>query len=342
MILANKLINKLTSNLNTRQKEVIFKRFGLQNDGKKTLSYLGKQFGITRERVRQIQNIALKLIKENAEKDSDYKNLINKIEKILKDNGGVLKPDKILEELKSFINGLNQNNLAFFLALQSKIKFYEEDENFYSFYYLENVNLKNVFAIINKWINLLKSKKEEVLAGKYHKFFDEFVRAEKILKNHAVNFISISKKIKMNQYGDIGLVNWPEINPRVIRDQIYLVLKKKNKPLHFSHIAKTINEDKLSRKVVSTPTIHNELIKDKRFVLVGRGMYALREWGYEPGTVRDIIIKLLKQEGPMRSKDIILAIQKDRFFKQNTILANLQNKNHFERLADGTYKVKEA
>ncbi|MGC8776065.1 MAG: sigma factor-like helix-turn-helix DNA-binding protein [Minisyncoccia bacterium] len=341
MISANKLVNKFIEVLNKRQKEIILKRFGLDSE-QKTLSSLGKQFGVTRERVRQIQNNALKLIKEKNQNNLDYKNLINKIEKILKNNGGLARVDKILEELKPEVSNLNENNLSFFLVFYPKIKFYEENNDFYPFYFLEDVNLKNVFGFVNKWINLLKSKKQEVLDGKYHKLFEEFIKKEKILKNQAISFISISKKIKVNSYGDIGLSDWPEINPRVIRDKIYLVLKKEKKPVHFKHISKKIYENRLSEKLIGTPTIHNELIKDKRFVLVGRGIYALKEWGHEPGTVKDIIIKLLKKEGPMRSRAIVLAIQKDKFFKQNTILANLQNKNYFERLADGTYKIKQA
>lgn len=342
MISASKLIEKLISDLNTKQKDIIIKRFGLDNSSVKTLSFLGKQFNVTRERIRQIQNIALNIIKTKSKNDSDFQNFINQIEKILKNNGGLTRIDILLNELKSFINGLNENNLIFFINLSLNIKLYKENEDYYSFCYLSDVNLKNIFGLINKWLNLLKSKKQEVLNGGYHKLFDEFVKKEKILKNHAINFISISKKIKVNSYGDIGLINWPEINPKVIRDKIYLVLRKKKQPVHFSSISKLIADNNLSDKPISTPTIHNELIKDKRFVLVGRGIYALKEWGYDEGTVRNIIIKLLKKEGPMKSKEIVLAIQKDRFFKQNTILANLQNRNYFKRLADGTYKVKEA
>ncbi|MCS6789039.1 MAG: hypothetical protein NZ484_00480 [Patescibacteria group bacterium] len=342
MILVNKLIEKLISDLNNKQKEVIIKRFGLDNNNFKTLSALGRQFNVTRERIRQIQNTALNLIKLKAQNDLGFQEFINQAEKILRNNGGLTRLDIFLEELKKIFNDLNKNNLLFLINLSSKIKFYEEDKNYYSFYYLENSDLKNIFNFVNKWINLLKSKKKLVLDGGYHKLFDEFIKKEKVPKNFSINFISISKKIKVNTYGDIGLVDWPEIEPKVIRDKIYLVLKKKKQPVHFSHISKLISDANLSVKQISTPTIHNELIKDKRFVLVGRGIYALREWGYDDGTVKDIIIKLLKKEGPMKSKEIVLALQKDRFFKQNTILANLQNKNYFKRLSDGTYKIKEA
>jgi hypothetical protein len=120
------------------------------------------------------------------------------------------------------------------------------------------------------------------------------------------------------------------------------VLKKKATPLHFRMIAQSINQAKFDDRTASAPTVHNELIKDNRFVLVGRGMYALAEQGYEPGTAREVIHRLLKKQGALRPRDVILAIQKERFFKPNTILVNLQNKNFFERMGDGTYRVREA
>jgi len=341
MISSQKLINQLLGGLNQRQKDIISSRFGL-GVPQKTLAELGKKYGITRERVRQIESISLKLIKKEASQNAYFKDLVNNLIKALKNNGFILRADKFLEEAKYLVSDLKESDLYFFANLTEDIKFYEEDKNYFSFYYLNKTNLKNIFNFIEQWVKFLKTKKQQVLSGAYHKLFESFVRSKKISEKIAANYTSISKKIKMNSYGDIGLAEWPEINPKIIRDKIYFILKKQNKAMHFREIAKGINNLDLNKKIISTPTVHNELIKDKRFVLIGRGIYALKEWGYEPGTARDIIVKLLKKEGPMRAHDIVLAIQKDRFFKQNTILANLQNKNYFERLSDGTYKVKEA
>ncbi|MBI2048018.1 MAG: hypothetical protein HYT27_02665, partial [Parcubacteria group bacterium] len=84
----------------------------------------------------------------------------------------------------------------------------------------------------------------------------------------------------------------------------------------------------------------NELIKDPRFVLVGRGIYGLSDYGYKPGTAREVVKRILNETGPMRAKEIITAVQKERFFKPNTVLVNLQNKHYFSRRPDGTYQVK--
>jgi RNA polymerase primary sigma factor len=63
------LVEDLLKNLNEREREVIKRRFGLENRESETLESIAKDFGITRERVRQIQNNALnkliKIINEN-------------------------------------------------------------------------------------------------------------------------------------------------------------------------------------------------------------------------------------------------------------------------------------
>ncbi len=342
MIIISKIINNLIDNLNPRQKQILIARYNLDGRGAKTLAFLGKKFGITRERVRQIQRIILKNIRKNFEDNDSLKSTVNIIENIIKSNGGIMRVDSILNSASSKISGLDENNLYFLSEFSNQFKFYKEDKNFRSFYYLKDINLKKIFDFINKWIDVLNKNKNKVLDGAYHQLFENFIKKEKIEKKFAINYISITKKIQTNQYGDIGLISWPEINPKVIKDKIYLVLKKKKAPLHFTKISEEVNKIKNNKKLISTPTVHNELIKDKRFVLVGRGLYALKEWGYEPGTARELIVKLLKKEGALKPQEIILAIQKTRFLKQNTILANLQNKNYFERLSDGTYKIKEA
>jgi hypothetical protein len=117
-----------------------------------------------------------------------------------------------------------------------------------------------------------------------------------------------------------------------------MVLSKKGEPMHFSEVSTSIG--KLIGRSVHMQTVHNELIKDNRFVLVGRGLYALKDWGYEPGVVRDVIVNMLKHDGPMAKENIISIVSEKRFVKPNTILINLENKKYFKKLPDGRYSVK--
>jgi hypothetical protein len=168
------------------------------------------------------------------------------------------------------------------------------------------------------------------------------LKTKSVQQSIAENYLSVSKQIHKNPYGDMGLREWAEISPATVRDKIYLVLKKKAEPLHFEDIAKHINKVGFDSEEALAPTVHNELIKDNRFVLVGRGLYGLKEHGYEPGTAREVIAKVLKSKGALQATDVVSHVNKQRFFKSNTILINLQNKNFFERLPDGRYRVRES
>ena len=137
-----------------------------------------------------------------------------------------------------------------------------------------------------------------------------------------------------------GLVKWPTVNPKNIRDKIYVILAENGKPMHFSEIAESIKDSSFKRKNVTTQAIHNELIKDSRFVLIGRGIYALNSWGFDRGTVADIIADVLKQsDTPLHRDEIVKRVLKSRQVKETTILLNLQSKPQFKRVAKATYAL---
>jgi hypothetical protein len=121
----------------------------------------------------------------------------------------------------------------------------------------------------------------------------------------------------------------PAIRTKGIRDYAYLAIKRHGKPMHFSEVAKTIGT--MFSKKAHVATTHNELIKDPRFVLVGRGLYALAEWGYKPGVVRDVIREVLAEQGPLKKDEVIKQVKKARFVKDNTILVNLNDSRYFKR-----------
>ena len=151
------------------------------------------------------------------------------------------------------------------------------------------------------------------------------------------NWVGISKIFAKNHFGEWGLVEFPSIKPRGVRDLSYLVMSKTQKPMHFSDVARAIS-DAVGKKT-HIQTVHNELIKDNRFVLVGRGLYALREWGYEEGTVKDTITRALKEHGSLPKEKIVELVLARRFVKPNTITVNLDNRTYFRKLHDGRYAL---
>jgi len=343
MTSAAKLFNSLFSVLAPRQREVVSGRFGLGNSGEpETLAAIGEKMGVTRERVRQIENSALGLLGKQIAKDPVCVQILSRGKKYLQAGGGVMKKESLLDHCAGFVGGFGENHLALLLEASGAFSFYPEDENYQSFYYANKDALKAATSFIDGWADLLNDKKEAVLAGSYKQNLADFIKARRTNKVCADNFLSITKKIHVSVYGDVGLKEWPEINPLATRDRIYLVLKKMGKPLHFTEIADGINKAKLASQTALSATVHNELIKDPRFVLVGRGTYGLKEQGYEPGVAREVIARVLKAHGPLRAQDVVEHVKKQRFYEPNTVLINLQNRDYFERMADGRYRVKEA
>jgi DNA-directed RNA polymerase delta subunit len=125
------------------------------------------------------------------------------------------------------------------------------------------------------------------------------------------------------------------VNAKGMRDYAFLVIRKHGSPIHFKEVAKAISQ--YFDKKAHVATTHNELIKDPRFVLVGRGLYALAEWGYMSGVVKDVIKKIIDKEGPLTKEEIVKKVLKERYVKENTILVNLQNNKFFKKDKEGRY-----
>jgi RNA polymerase primary sigma factor len=63
-----KMLQEMVKTLDHREATILRARFGLDGGPQKTLEEVGEKFGVTRERVRQIQNIALKKLRKMIEK----------------------------------------------------------------------------------------------------------------------------------------------------------------------------------------------------------------------------------------------------------------------------------
>jgi hypothetical protein len=319
----SQICSNFLKGLPKKQKEVITYRFGLKGGRRETLESIGKNYGITRERVRQIEKDGLTKLEKEIKK---YQKVFQYFKEYFKKVGGIKKEDRLLEELGS----QNwQNQVYFLLTLGSNFQRFAETTDFYSFWTIN----QNSFLEAKKTIDSISNKLKKI--GKPLKL-KELTNFRPFNQKALTSYLEISKKIQKNSQGLFGLRDWPEINPRGVKDRAYLVFKKEKKPLHFTQVANLI-ESALPQ------TVHNELIKDPRFVLVGRGVYGLREWGYEEGAVRDVILKILKTaKKPLSKEEILEKTLKQRLVKENTILLNLSNKRYFLRTPEGYYKVKEA
>jgi predicted Zn-ribbon and HTH transcriptional regulator len=329
-----KICKDLLSDLPQRTQEVLEQRFGLKNGERKTLQAIGDGYGICRERVRQIEVDGLERLKPKLEK---YQSVFEHFENYLREYGELRKEDILLSSLATFEF---QNHLYFLLTLGEKFNRFSENKDFYSFWTINPNSLslvKEVIKIVSS--NLLRVHKPLKIEEIYKLVKDKV--GDSITQKALLSFLEVSKEIEQGLEGKFGLRNWPEINPRGIKDRAYLVFKKEKRPLHFREVTELINsskDKKISQPRALVQTVHNELIKDSRFVLVGRGLYALREWGYSPGTVQEIIAQILKEnQRPLSKEEIIEKVLQQRIVKPNTILINL---NKFARTSDGKYTLK--
>ncbi len=329
--------NELLSEFSPKQQKVLVGRFGLKTGKRATLQEIGDELGITRERVRQIEELGIKKLREKVkEKAVD---VIAEAEKCLLKTGGVRKDDLFLEDIYKSVGFVQTKHLdtkiRFILLIAGSPSYHKEDDDFHAFWYDDKKNEKRFLDFVKNTTHLLETNDKEKVSK------DPFY-ASQCNDLATCHLLLIPKHFGVNVFGEFGLRASAEIEPKTIRDKAYLALKKTGTPLHFEDIAKNISKLGIDKRSAHVQTVHNELIKDGRFVLVGRGIYALNEHGYTPGTVREVITRLLKSKGPLHSTDVVQLVNEQRFLKENTILLNLQNRKYFKRLDDGRYHTKEA
>lgn len=341
--LNTKTFNKLLSCLGERARDVIERRFGIGKAFRReTLEAIGQSYKITRERVRQIEEQSLKKMK-SAPAFKEVQNFLGELKELIEKRGGVV-PEKIfLDEAGSFSKaGPGQKNyIHFFLVLGSDFEKLKEDQEFHPRWTTNRDQAEEIHRALknlHQKIDPASVYSEDDLITHFadcaqtHLKLKEEPPAE-ILKL----WLRISRLLGKNVIGEWGFVSSPQIKPRGVKDLAYLVMKQHGSPMHFTEVAKAITKN-LSQPA-HAQTVHNELIKDSRFVLVGRGLYALAGWGYKPGLVRDIIKDVLKENGALGKEDIVKKVLKERYVKENTILINLNNRALFQKNLDGTYST---
>ncbi len=322
-----------------REREIITRRFGLY-DRKETLEQIGELLGITRERVRQLEKAILIRLKIASE---DGKiNAIPMAEKAmvreLSEMGRIATVNDLTEKLlDGSTDALKRSRVAFIAELAPHLTVVSENDNYrQSIGIAEYGDEKQRKSEIDTIVKAIKKHGEPLTIDQLH---DQLSYEH---PNYIKALATTSKHLA--HLGDLwGLTKWPTVNPKNIRDKIYVILAENTKPMHFSDIAKSIKDSDFKRKDVTTQAIHNELIKDKRFVLIGRGIYALDSWGFKKGTVSDIITDVLQKAGePLHRDEIVKRVLKSRQVKETTILLNLQSKPQFKRVSKATYQLAEA
>lgn len=328
--------------LTEKEREVVVKRFSLDNKERRTLESIGQSFNVTRERVRQIEKIALGKLKRTV--NSTKLRFIHELaEAVLRDNGGVLLEEdlvsRILDSLEKTFE-VDEHIVRLSLTICPEIRSIEKNNLYRLSWHLESLSPSIIRTALQLAVNTLKANsdvlsKEDI--AKAIKSSKELQSAD-LPKHFCESVLAIDHRIKQVDEG-YGLMTWRHINPKSIRDKALIVLRREGKPMHFEAIASKITESQFDAKRVTVQAVHNELIRYSQFVLVGRGLYALKEWGYQDGTVTDIIESLLEKKSPMSKQDIIKGVLKQRQVKKGTISLNLQKNPQFERVGRAVYAL---
>jgi hypothetical protein len=370
------LISFLLGQLNLRELDVISRRYGLLNGNREILESIGKVHGLTRERIRQIEVSSIKKLR-NLKELEQIRKLRKIIIQLMEEHGGLMEQEYLLDNLTHFSMKDSADEKSkriyenFYNLLLAKILHNDFTEvtnsknllpsirlNYQSLDHFEeladalhqNIEDKNIITTTQELIGLIRElehydkyrEKFEIegsvdLSGLLrNRLFEEDVEA--INKNKALySMLKAARKIDQNVFGYWGPHDSPEIKPKNLNDKIYLVLKHHKEPLHFSEISKKIDEIGFDNKKTNIASAHNELILDKKYVLVGRGLYGLKEWGLKKGTVADVIEEVLREaEKPLTKNEIIDRVLDKRKVKKTTIMLALSNKDKFVK-AEGRY-----
>ncbi len=331
-------LEQFLKRLPIRSQSIVAARFGIGDAQPKTLEEIGRAYKITRERVRQVIGSALKSISGEREHPL-FAEIAARIQSTLEGKSGILKTDELLGMLAPG-GGRERGALLAFIECLPAIKVEKATKEHEKVYVLKSFSFAG-WKKIKDVAKAILTAADQALDGEA--LYARFTEADETVgKEEFFDFLTVATDVRQNVFGKWGLADWSDIRPRGTREKAHLVLKTVGKPLHFREIASLIDSYGLKnrKKRESHPqTVHNELIKDKRFVLVGRGTYALSEWGYVKGTVKEVLEAILRKAGvPLSREQVLAEALKVRQVKKSTVVINLNT--FFSRVGKNTYSIK--
>ncbi|MDZ4244098.1 MAG: sigma factor-like helix-turn-helix DNA-binding protein [Candidatus Doudnabacteria bacterium] len=326
--------------LGDREIQILLSRHGLNDGQEQTLEFIGKRLNLTRERVRQIEKDSFKKLKKNPFSEGLGKG-IDLIFQILEGHGSIMRETDLLNVTVPQGNDVTRHSILFLLNLSPSFIPHKESHEIYRSWSLAAFDRENFGKIIVSTRELIEAAKKPLPANRLF----GLLRSKNVLPTDRLftdesleSIIEVSKSFDKNPFNEWGLGTWLEIHPKDVGDKAFLVLEHHGKPEHYSKITELINKQKFDDRTAHMETVHNELIRDGRFVLIGRGIYALKKWGYEKGTVGDVIEAILKKsQRPLAREEIITEVLKHRIAKKNTIIVGLADKKRFQKTQENKY-----
>lgn len=342
----SEVVSLLFKNLTGREEDILRRRYGLLGKEEETLERIGESYKVTRERIRQIEKTAIEKIIQSKNLNEIVGPIERTIFSVLEQRGGIMSEESLLSGLLHVVGDSysNRQNILFIMSelLKNKFKKIKLNSEFRKSWQIIHAPLNLYKEAIKVIFDIISQYGKPIIASDIIQKFKEtdfFSKNSIQLSDETVvSYLEINPKISRNPFDEFGLSEWGSIVPKRMNDKIYLVLKRHGKPLHFTEITEKINEIKFDKRKAYPPTVHNELILNNQYILVGRGIYALKEWGYQPGVVANVLIQILKQENrPLPRGELIKKVLEQRMVKKNTICLALTNRDKFKKLQDDTY-----
>lgn len=338
----SEIVKEVLDLLKERDKQIIINRYGLEGRETKTLAAIGQEQNLTRERVRQIEKDLIRNLKKSSLQKQSFSDAKDFLLNIISEHGRIIAEENLLIHL-NISDAKEKNALVFILNLIEELEHFIHD-NYKKSWVSVLFNEEILHNFINESKEIIGTKTAPLPAEEFLEHFKQtafFTDNQNELSDKVIlNYLELTVEIEKNVFGHWGLSLWKEVKPKDVGDKAYLVMKHHKKPEHYSAITEMINKAKFDERTAYKETVHNELIKDPRFILIGRGIYALSEWGYKPGVVADVIVEIMKDAGqPLSKEKIIEEVLKRRVVKKNTILVGLSNKKCFKKVGKNSYAL---
>ncbi len=328
-----------------KERLVLMRKFGLDGGKEIPLQQIGKEYALTRERVRQIETQALMRFRRLIVGNETYMNVLLESKKILEVHGGILSEDALISKIvNKNLFKFSKAELKLILVSDFDITYLKRNRFLFKAFYIEPLyeDLLTKMVIFSQ--NHFQKRGEsqdlyEFIAVLKEEFLDEF-RDVAFLKNDLfyINFFQIVRDMAVLD-GKIGLTEYSDINPKTVKLKMLYTMRRINKPIHYQELPAKIMEW-FPNSSIKVNTVHNDLVKhNDTFVNLGLGLYGLKERGYEGGSVKEILIRVFKKyDRPMNAKELSKEVLREKMVSPNTVILNLQKfKNEFKRIEKGLY-----
>jgi len=221
----------LVKTLSPRNRDIVSRRFGLKAGSKETLESIGKSYGITRERVRQIEEFSLGQLAKVSGDHKDLNRVIQAVREYITKDGGIIRERQLFKDITASDKDTIANaSLVFALTLDRSLVRLAESDRFHAFWATDVQQAETFGRVVSALAASFKdaggalgiTDAVTVALDKGLIGFD----GTPISERHMRTILAVCKEIGTNIYGQVGLSAWPEIRPKGVRDKAYYFVGK--------------------------------------------------------------------------------------------------------------------